>query len=235
MDTKKVVIIGGGIGGLTVAHELGHGLHQYLARRAGILEANAPLTMAETASVFGEMLIFDKILNAEKNLEKRLALICGKIDDNFSTVFRQIALTDFELKAHGTARQTGELSSEKLSDIWMEANAEFYGESVILTDNYRHGWKYIPHFVHTPFYCYAYAFAQLVVLTLYRKYKENKTAFIPAYLEMLSLGGSRKPEELAKMMALDISQADFWQLGIAILDDLVRQAETLSAQLLRKA
>ncbi len=216
---------------MTVAHELGHGLHQYLARRAGILESSAPLTMAETASVFGEMIIFDELLASEKDPAKRLALICGKIDDNFSTVFRQITMTAFELKAHEAGLAQGELSSEVLSDFWMEANTEFYGKSVILTENYRNGWKYIPHFIHTPFYCYAYAFAQLVVLALYQKYKENKTAFIPAYFEMLSLGGSRKPEELAGLVGLDIARPDFWQLGLGILEKLVKQAEELSAQL----
>lgn len=220
---------------MTVAHELGHGLHQYLARRAGVLESSAPLTMAETASVFGEMLIFDQLLSSEKDPLKQLSLICGKIDDNFSTVFRQITLTDFELKAHLRGLTDGELSSDLLSDFWMEVNSEFYGKSVILTDRYRHGWKYIPHFVHTPFYCYAYAFAQLVVLALYQKYKENKSSFIPSYLEMLSLGGSKKPEDLTSLLGLDISKPDFWQLGIEILDKLVARAEELSAQLPRKS
>ncbi len=213
---------------MTVAHELGHGMHQFLARRSGVLEADAPLTMAECASVFGEMLIFEKILEKEKDPKKRLALLCGKIDDNFATVYRQIAMTDFELMAHETGLKEGELQSERLSDFWIETNKKFYGDSVVLTDNYRHGWKYIPHFIHSPFYCYAYAFAQLFVLSLYQKYKENPKEFIPKYFEMLSLGGSKKPEDIAKIVGLDIRNKDFWKSGLKILEDLVNQAERLS-------
>jgi len=210
---------------MTVAHELGHGLHQWLARKAGILESDAPLTMAETASVFGEMLIFEKILEKEKDPKKRLGLLCGKIDDNFSTVYRQIAMTDFELLAHETGIKKGELPAEDLSDLWVQANGQMYGDSVTLTDNYRHGWKYIPHFIHSPFYCYAYAFAQLFVLSLYQKYKEDKKSFIPKYFEMLSLGGSRKPEAIAAMVGLNIRDKNFWQSGIKLLEELVANAE----------
>lgn len=213
---------------MTVAHELGHGLHQYLSRKAGILESNSPLTMAETASVFGEMLIFEKILEKESDPKKRLALLCGKIDDNFATVFRQIAMTDFELMAHETGLKEGELSSEKLSDLWIESNRKLYGDSVELTENYRHGWKYIPHFVHSPFYCYAYSFAQLFVLALYQEYKKDPKGFVPKYLEMLSLGGSKKPEEIAKIAGLDLRKPGFWESGLKILEDLVVQAEKLA-------
>lgn len=213
---------------MTVAHELGHGLHQTLAaKRVGILESSAPLTMAETASVFGEMLIFEKILSGEQNRAKRLALLCGKIDDNFATVFRQIAMTDFELRSHQAGLDKGELLEEDLNHFWIRANTDLYGESVTLTDHYRHGWKYIPHFIHSPFYCYAYAFAQLFVLSLFQKYKENKQEFVPKYFNMLSLGGSRKPEEIAQMAGLDIRHPQFWQGGIQILDQLVTQAEEL--------
>ncbi len=213
---------------MTVAHELGHGMHQYLARRAGILEADAPLTMAECASVFGEMIIFEKILENEKDPKKRLALLCGKIDDNFATVFRQITMTDFELLAHEAGLKEGELQSGRLSDFWIEANTKFYGNSVVLTDNYRHGWKYIPHFIHSPFYCYAYSFAQLFVLSLYQKYKEDPKGFVPKYFEMLALGGSRKPEEIAKLAGLDIKDKSFWRSGLKILEDLVDQVEKLA-------
>lgn len=213
---------------MTVAHELGHGMHQYLSRKAGILEADAPLTMAECASVFGEMIIFERILDREKDPKKRLALLCGKIDDNFATVYRQIAMTDFELMAHENGLKDGELEAERLSDFWIDANARFYGKSVTLTDNYRHGWKYIPHFVHSPFYCYAYSFAQLFVLSLYQKYKEDPKGFIPKYFEMLSLGGSRKPEEIARIAGLDLRDKNFWNAGLRILEDLVAQAERLA-------
>ena len=214
---------------MVVAHELGHGLHQYLAaKRVGILESSAPLTLAETASVFGEMLIFEKIMEKEKDPKKRLSLLCGKIDDNLSTVHRQIVLTDFELRAHETGLKEGELFTDQLSDFWIKANAEMYGDSVELTENYRYSWKYIPHFIHSPFYCYAYTFAQLFVLTLYQKYKEDKKSFIPKYFEMLSLGGSRKPKEIAAIMGLDIEKQDFWQSGIALLEKMVTEAENLA-------
>ena len=213
---------------MTVAHECGHGLHQFLARKAGILESGAPLTMAETASVFGEMLIFEKILSEEKDPKKKLSLLCGKIDDNFATVFRQIVLTEFEILAHETGLKEGELTSERLSDFWIKANTEMYGESVELTEAYRHGWKYIGHFIHSPFYCYAYAFAQLYVLSLFQKYKEDKKAFIPKYLEMLTLGGSRKPEEIAAIAGLKLRDPQFWNSGIALLDGLVTEAEQLA-------
>lgn len=213
---------------MTVAHELGHGMHQFLARRAGILESGAPLTMAETASVFGEMLVFERLLANVKDPKKRLALLCGKIDDNFATVFRQIAMTDFELMAHDAGLKEGELPAERLSDFWIETNARMYGDSVELSPNYRHGWKYIPHFVHSPFYCYAYAFAQLFVLTLFQEYKKDRAAFIPKYFEMLSLGGSKAPEEIALIAGLDLRNPKFWESGLALLDDLVRQAEALA-------
>ena len=210
---------------MTVAHELGHGLHQLLSGKVGILESSAPLTMAETASVFGEMLIFEKILEEEKDSKKRLALLCGKIDDNFATVFRQIAMTDFEIKSHEAGLAEGELSAEKLSDLWIAANSQLYGDSVDLTEAYRNGWQYIPHFVHTPFYCYAYAFAQLFVLSLFQKYKENPQGFIPQYLHMLSLGGSKKPEEIAWVAGLNLKDPEFWNAGIKLLDAMVSEAE----------
>ncbi len=213
---------------MTVAHELGHGLHQYLARRAGILESDAPLTLAETASVFGEMLIFEKMAASEKDTSKRLHLLLGEIDDHFATVFRQIVITDFELRCHEAAIREGELSEEKMSDFWVQSNREMFGPSVKLTEHFRQGWKYIPHLIHTPFYCYAYAFAQLFVLTLYEEYKKNRDAFIPKYFEMLSLGGSRTPEEIARLAGLDIRDKRFWDSGLDLLVGLVREAETLA-------
>ncbi|MCA9396989.1 MAG: M3 family oligoendopeptidase, partial [Candidatus Omnitrophica bacterium] len=158
---------------LTVAHEVGHGIHQFLSAKAGILECDAPLTMAETASVFGEMLTFDRLLKRVKNPEDRLALRCGQIDDQIATIFRQIAMTRFELKCHESGMEKGELAEEDFNRCWVEVNRELYGESILLSDSYRHGWKYIPHFIHTPFYCYAYSFAQLFVLALFSKYKNN--------------------------------------------------------------
>ncbi len=211
---------------LTVAHELGHGIHQTLSgRRVGVLEADAPLTLAETASVFGEMLIFERLLAEEKDPGRRLALLCGKIDDQIATVFRQIALTDFELRVHEAGARDGELAFEIFGQHWMEANRELYGSSVELTDAYRCAWSYIPHFIHCPFYCYAYAFAQLFVLALYQQYRSGKPGFVESYLEMLSLGGSRKPQEIAQLVGLDIQREDFWRTGLSLLEELIAQAE----------
>lgn len=214
---------------MTVAHEIGHGLHQYLAgKRVGILEFDAPLVLAETASVFGEMLVFEKILEKEKDPKKRLGLLMGKIDDHLATVYRQIAMTVFELKSHEAGVKEGELSAEKFSDFWMEANAELYGKSVVLTDNYRQFWKYIPHFVHTPFYCYSYAFAQLFVLSLYQQYKQDRGRFIANYFELLSLGGSKSPAQMAAMMGLDINRPAFFEAGLSFLGELISDAEKLA-------
>lgn len=214
---------------LTVAHELGHGIHQVLAaERAGILEADAPLTLAETASVFGQMLIFERLLAEEPDPARRLALLCSKIDDHIATVFRQVALTDFELRAHEAGLRDGELQHKVLCDFWMDVNRELYGSSVELTEAYRGSWSYIPHFIHSPFYCYAYAFAQLFVLALYQQYRRGQEGFLKTYFEMLSLGGSRKPEEIACLAGLDIGREDFWQTGLSLLGDLIAQAERLA-------
>lgn len=216
---------------MTVAHEVGHGIHQYLAaERVGLLESHAPLTLAETASVFGEMLIFESLLKKCQDPGQKLDLICGKIDDNFATVYRQIAMTDFELQSHLAYAAEGEMSEEKINQIWMNCNRAFYGDAVTLSESYNHGWKYIPHFIHSPFYCYAYAFAQLFVLTLYRNYKQEGDPFIAKYLNLLALGGSKKPEEMAQTMNLNISDKHFWQGGIELLEELVIQAEELTAK-----
>lgn len=215
---------------MTVAHELGHGLHQYLARQVGILEADAPLTLAETASVFGEILIFDKLLKQTKDPKQKLGLLCGKIEDMFATVFRQIVMTDFEDKLHHATLKEGELSTERISGLWLEANRPMHGKAVTLTDEYKYWWMYIPHFIHTPFYCYAYSFAQLLVLALYKKYKEDPKGFVPKFVEMLSLGGSKKPEEICAIMGLDIEKPEFWQIGLSVITDLVDQAEKLAEE-----
>ncbi len=215
---------------MTVAHELGHGVHQYLARRAGIFESDAPLTLAETASVFGEILIFDTLLKKCRDPKQKLGLLCGKIEDMFATVFRQIVMTDFEHKLHEATLKEGELSTEKLSDLWIEANQPMHGGAVTLTKEYRAWWMYIPHFIHTPFYCYAYSFAQLLVLALYKKYQQNPKDFVPKFKEMLSLGGSRKPEEICALMGLDIKAPSFWRTGLEVVEEMVAQAEALAGK-----
>ena len=158
---------------MTVAHELGHGIHQYLSRKQGYFQADTPLTTAETASVFAEMLVFHKLIENEKNMKIKLALMCGKLEDIFATVFRQIVLTNFEEALHTSRRNSGELPKEKIGELWMKTNKAMYGSSLELTDNYKIWWMYIPHFIHSPFYCYAYSFGELLVLALYHKYLEE--------------------------------------------------------------
>lgn len=214
----------------TMAHELGHGIHQYLSREQTYLNFHHPLTVAETASVFAEFLTFDYVMETETDPEVRLGLICSKVEDAFATVFRQNVLTRFEWSAH-TARREAKLSSEQICQFWWDANHALYGESVEMLPQYKWGWSYIPHFIHTPFYCYAYVFGELLVLSLYKMYKEEGADFVPRYLQLLKSGCSESPEVLLKKVGADISDAGFWQKGLDMLDSLVRQAESLAAQL----
>jgi oligoendopeptidase F len=213
---------------MTVAHELGHGVHQYLARPQGYLQADTPLTMAETASVFGEMLVFEHLLQGVADPQARLGLLCNKIEDTIATVFRQIALTRFEQKLHAARRNEGELDRERIGDLWMEVNAQLYGAAVTLTDDYRWWWSYIPHFIHTPFYCYAYGFGELLVLALYETYRREGAPFVPKYLDLLGAGGSDTPENLLRPLGIDINDPGFWQLGLEPFRKLVEEAEKLA-------
>lgn len=212
----------------TVAHELGHGVHQYLARPRGYLEADTPLVMAETASVFGEMLVFQHLIARTSDPQARLGLMCTKIEDAIATVFRQVALTRFEQKLHGARRARGELSREAICALWQETNAALYGDSVRLSDGYRWWWAYIPHFIHTPFYCYAYGFGELLVLALYEVYRREGAAFVPQYLDLLAAGGSETPQALLRRFNLDIGDPGFWQLGLEPLQQMVVEAERLA-------
>jgi oligoendopeptidase F len=212
----------------TVAHELGHGVHQYLSRPRGYLQADTPLVMAETASVFGEMLVFEHLLRDISDPLARLGLLCRKIDDSIATVFRQVALTRFEQKLHEGRRREGELSREQICDLWLEANAALYGDAVTLTDGYRWWWAYISHFVHAPFYCYAYGFGELLVLALYELYRRQGTAFVPTYLDLLAAGGSDTPASLLRPFGIDISDPSFWNLGLEPLRKMVDDAEKMA-------
>jgi oligoendopeptidase F len=214
----------------TLAHELGHGVHQFLARDRGYLQADTALTMAETASVFGEMLVFERLRRQQQPPRARLALLCGFIEEAFGTVFRQIALTRFEQGLHTARRQEGELSSERIGAIWHAVNAALYGDSVMLTDDYRWWWAYIPHFVQSPFYCYAYGFGELLVLALYELYRERGAAFVPQYLELLAAGGSETPATLLRRLGVDIQEPSFWQRGLAVLRRLVEEAQQLAGE-----
>lgn len=213
---------------MTVAHELGHGVHQQLARSQGLFEQSTPLTTAETASVFGEMLVFRRLLKEQSDPKVRLALLCGKIEDAFATVFRQVVMTRFEEALHEARRGEGELPIERINELWLAANRPMLGDAVKLTDDYAWWWLYIPHFVHSPFYCYAYAFGELLVLALVRRYDEEGDAFVPRYLELLRAGGSASPPELLARVGLDITDPAFWQGGLTLLEEMVSEAEELA-------
>jgi oligoendopeptidase F len=215
---------------MTLAHELGHGLHQYLSRGVGYLQCDTPLTTAETASVFGEMLTFRRLLEAYPEPRVRLALLCSKIEDAFATVFRQIVLTRFEQAVHQARQIEGELPTQRLNELWMQANAPMHGDAVHLTEGYAWWWLYIGHFVHVPFYCYAYAFGELLVLALFEQYRREGEAFVPKYLDMLAAGGSLSPPELVGRLGVDITAPTFWDQGLSLLDGMVAEAEALAAQ-----
>lgn len=208
----------------TLAHELGHAIHQNLSYGVGFLNAETPLTTAETASVFCEMLVFDYVKNTLKGKEK-ISLLAGKIEDIFATLYRQINFTTFERRIHA---YEGEISLETINQIWQQESAKMFGKSVVLNDYYKIWWSYIPHFIHTPFYCYAYSYAQLLVLAIFGLFKSGKCEnFVQIYTEFLSLGGSRSPKELVAKFGFDIEDAKFWQIGINEVKKLVDEFEGL--------
>ncbi len=202
----------------TMAHELGHTIHQYLSYGVGYLNADTPLTTAETASVFAEMLLFDKMKEILSK-EEKIALYAGKLEDIFATLFRQNVFTNFERRVH---QEESELSADEFSQIWQEENQKMFGKSVILTEDYRLWWSYIPHFIHTPFYCYAYSYGQLLVMALFGVYKKEGKSFIEKYEKFLSLGGSKSPKELVGIFGLDIEDDDFWKIGIKEVESLLK-------------
>lgn len=216
---------------MTLAHELGHGVHQYLARGRGYFQQGTPLTTAETASVFGEMLAFQRLLAEQPAPRQQLALLCGKLEDMFMTVHRQAALTRFEQALHRARREQGELDAAAIGAIWLAANRAMYGDTVVLTERYTHWWGYISHFIHTPFYCYAYCFGELLVLALYRRYEQEGAAFVPRYLALLEAGGSAAPQDLLRPLGVDINDPAFWDQGMALLEGWLRKAEALAASL----
>lgn len=215
----------------TLAHELGHGVHQYLSRKQGPLQANTPLTTAETASVFGEMLVFQKLLKELDDPKEQLALLMGKIDDTIATVFRQISMNRFENDIHNARRTEGELTTKQLSEFWMKQQKHLYGNSVELTDEYGIWWSYIPHFLHTPGYVYAYAFGELLVLALYEEYTKKPEGFADKYIDLLSAGGSDWPHNLVSKMGLDITDPKFWEKGIVAFEKMIEKAEELAQKL----
>ncbi len=210
----------------TLAHELGHGIHYALAAGQNLFDYHAPLPFAETASVFGEMLLTRHLLELEQDRQTRITLLCAKLEDIIATTFRQNVLTRFELAAH-RQRRAGLLSAEDYGRLWWEENARLFGESVTMIDAYRWGWSYISHFIHARFYCYSYVFGELLVLALYRRYQEEGQGFVPKYLDLLRAGGSAPPRELVRPFGIDLADPDFWQQGYDLIAGLLAELRTL--------
>ncbi len=210
---------------MTLAHELGHGVHQWLSRGQGSLMCRTPLTLAETASVFGEQLTFRALIEREKDPKKKKLLIAGKIEDMLNTVVRQIAMCEFEKQLH-EERKKGEVSSDRIGDIWIKTQVESFGNYVKIDDRYKNYWSYIPHFVHTPFYVYAYAFGDCLVNSLYSVFENGKVKnFEQKYVEMLSAGGSLRYKELLAPFKLDPSKSTFWQQGLDVISGFIDMLE----------
>ncbi|HWY87213.1 MAG TPA: M3 family metallopeptidase, partial [Gemmataceae bacterium] len=216
---------------MTLAHELGHGLHQYLSRPVGYLQCHTPLTTAEMASVFGEMLTFQRLQQLYPEPRRRLAMLCSKIEDGFATVFRQVVMTRFELDLHRARKEQGELSTTAINSLWLKANRAMFGDVLTLGEGYAWWWTYIGHFIRSPFYCYAYAFGELLVLALVQKYKQDGPAFVPRYLDLLAAGGSEAPHVLLAKLGVEVTDPAFWELGLRLLGDMVGEAESLAEKL----
>tara|TARA_B000000475_G_scaffold235146_1_gene202587 strand:- start:354 stop:2150 length:1797 start_codon:yes stop_codon:yes gene_type:complete len=214
---------------MTLAHELGHGIHQVLAAEQGELLSSTPLTLAETASVFGEMLTFKKILGNTKTKKERQILLAGKIEDQINTVVRQIAFYDFECKLH-EARSKGELSSDQINELWMSVQGPSLGPAFEFMDGYETFWAYIPHFVHSPFYVYAYAFGDGLVNALYSTYEAGDKNFKEKYIHMLQAGGSKHHTELLKPFGLDATDPKFWGLGLELISKMIDELEALNIE-----
>jgi len=210
---------------LTLAHELGHGVHAALAGPRGVFHFATPLTLAETASVFGETLVFGRLLDEAPTPTSKLSLLAESIEGSIATVFRQVAMNRFEHLAHTERRSAGELSLDRIGALWTESQEELLGDAVEVTDDYRLWWSYIPHFINTPGYVYAYAYGQLLALAVYARYEEEGAAFAPAYLELLAAGGSKPPEELGAIVGIDLADPGFWDRGLDLVERQLTDAE----------
>jgi len=217
---------------LTMAHELGHGVHFALAARQGVFHQGTPLTLAETASVFGETIVFGRLLAQDTAPESRLALLAENLEDTIATVFRQVAMNRFEDLAHTERRGQGELSVERIGELWAQSQEELLGDSVEVTEGYRSWWSYIPHFINTPGYVYAYAYGQLLALSVYERYEERGAEFVPQYLELLAAGGSRSPEELGRIVDVDLTDPGFWEAGLDLVERQLQEAEAAARAVL---
>jgi oligoendopeptidase F len=211
---------------MTLAHELGHGVHQVLAGGQGALMASTPLTLAETASVFGEMLTFRSLLDKTKDKRERKAMLAQKVEDMINTVVRQIAFYEFERKVH-TARKDGELTSDQIGELWLSVQGESLGPAIRISEGYETYWAYIPHFIHSPFYVYAYAFGDCLVNSLYAVYQQAETGFQEKYFDLLKAGGTKHHTELLKPFGLDASDPSFWSKGLSMIEGLIDELEAL--------
>jgi oligoendopeptidase F len=210
---------------LTLAHELGHGVHFALAARQGIFHQSTPLTLAETASVFGETIVFGRLLEEDSAPASRLALLAENLEDMIATVFRQVAMNRFEDLVHTERRERGELSVQRFGELWADSQSEMFGDSVEVTDGYRSWWSYIPHFIGSPGYVYAYAYGQLLALSVYQRYEQTGPELVPRYLELLAAGGSRPPEELGRIVGVDLADPGFWDAGLDLVERRLTEAE----------
>ena len=217
---------------MTLAHELGHGLHAALAIPRGIFEQHTPLTVCETASVFGETLVVERLLEQASTPQSRLGILAENIEDSIATVFRQTAMNRFEDAVHTHRRSEGELSVDDFSEHWARTQEELLGDAVEITDDYRIWWSYIPHFIGSPGYVYAYAYGQLLALSVYGRYREEGEPFVPSYIEMLAAGGSRSPEELAAIAGLDLTDPGFWKAGLDLVEEQLTAAEGAAREIL---
>ncbi len=209
----------------TLAHELGHGVHAYMAAGQGIFHQSTPLTLAETASVFGEAVTNKRLLSLIEDPGERFALLASIIDDSVATVFRQVAMNRFEHACHTARRTEGELSVDRFGELWAETQTDMLGDAVEVTEGYRSWWSYVPHFMGSPGYVYAYAYGQLLALSVYARYEQVGPDFVPAYLELLSAGGSRSPQELGAIVDCDLNDPAFWDGGLAIVEGQLDAAE----------
>jgi oligoendopeptidase F len=211
---------------LTLAHELGHGVHAALGGTQGVFHMATPLTLAETASVFAETIVFGRLLERAETPESRLDLLASSIEGSIATVFRQVAMNRFEHLVHTERRERGELPVDRFNELWAQSQSEMLGDAVEVTDGYRSWWSYVPHFISTPGYVYAYAYGQLLALSVYARYEEEGPSFVPRYLELLSAGGSRPPEELGQIVGIDLADPGFWESGLDLVERQLADAES---------
>lgn len=217
----------------TLAHELGHAIHFYLMREQSYLNYDTPLTVAETASVFAEMLLFDHLRQQLTDPGDLFALYVKKIEDTFATCFRQISMYRFEQRVHQSVRASGELLPEQFNELWRASQQEMFGRAVTLREGYHYWWSYIPHFIHTPFYVYAYAFGELLTLSLFARYQQRGEAFVPRYLAMLAKGGSEAPSALMAPLGINLRSPGFWREGVALIESMVEEAQRLYRKTVR--